>query len=86
MFQILFYRKENIIFVGFFSKGNALLKPVNCKLPSSAKLQLQLQLCWLAELALISVNSAPPPPPGKVYLVAVAKLNNHSGVQEVTLA
>ena len=39
-------------------------------LPSSAK--PQLQLCWLAELALLSVNPAPPPPPGKVYLVAVA--------------
>ena len=38
------------------------------KLPSSAK--PQLKLCWLAELALISVN--PAPPPGKVYLVAVA--------------
>ena len=47
-------------------------------LPSSAKPQLQLQLCLLAELTLISVNPAtpphppPPPPPGKVYLVAVA--------------
>ena len=27
-------------------------------LPSSAKPQLQLQLCWLAELALISINPA----------------------------
>ena len=32
------------------------------KLPSSAKPQLQLQLCWLAELALILVNPATHPP------------------------
>ena len=44
-------------------------------MPSSAK--PQPQLCWLAELALISANPATPatlpPTPGKVYLVAGAK-------------
>ena len=57
----------NVVFANIPHTGNWLL-------PSSAKPQLQLQFCWLAELALILVNPAthPPPPPRKVYLVAVA--------------
>ena len=44
-------------------------------LPSSAK--PQLQLCWLAELALISVN----PATRESLFGSCSELNKHSGVQ-----
>ena len=53
-----------------------LTKSLISKQPIAKLSQAQLQLCWLAELALISINPATPPPPsphpGKVYLTALA--------------